>query len=118
MQTRKIRVKVSKDPDIYIGQYLSLLNGFMQLHPRQLRVLIAIATAGGTITTQVRKEIRKKLNFRTPDALNMIVHELKKRGILLPLKKRGELQINSILFPEKLEELTFIFHYEDEDDKD
>lgn len=116
-QTKKLQVRVSKDPQVYVGQYLTLLNGLMQLHPRQLRVLIAIANAGGKVTTQVRKDIRKQLNFRTSDALNMMIHELKLQGILLPLKKRGEFRIAPVLTPQRLDKLIFEF-YEGDDDKD
>ena len=104
---KRLRLAVSSDPDTYIAQYLALLNGMLHLHPRQLEVLIAVSRHGNVINTRVRKAIKNELNFRTSDALNMIVKELKNKGILLPLEKRGELEIHRSIQLVKVESLIF-----------
>ena len=110
---KRLRVQVSKNKEAYAAQYLTLLNGVMKLHPRQLEVLIAIAQRGNLVTTDVRKDIRKELNFRSPDALNMVISDLKKKSVLQQRDKRGELEINSYLKPERYGSLVFEFYESD-----
>lgn len=105
-----LRVRVSKDPKVYNAQYLTLLNGMLKLFPRQLEVLIAIANKQGRVTRAVRKELTSELSFGSTAALNMIIHELRKKQILIDGEKRGELFINKAFEPRKTEKLIFELH--------
>jgi hypothetical protein len=92
---KKVSIPVTEES--FHAVFARVMNGIAGLTPRQLEVISEFISYG-IVTTRIRKVIRKKLNFRSVSAFNLIIGDLKKKGALIA--HDGKLEINPYLMPE------------------